>query len=67
MAHPQVLPRYRSTYFLHIFTNDYSAGYYSYVWSEVLDADSVEWLRENSGLGREPRLEPLLARRSLEV
>ncbi|WP_017611073.1 M3 family metallopeptidase [Nocardiopsis xinjiangensis] len=95
VAHPLVSPRYRSTYFLHIFAGDYSAGYYSYVWSEVLDADSVEWLREHGGLrrengdrfrekvlavggsvdpmeavrdflGREPRLEPLLARRGLE-
>lgn len=96
VAHPQVSPRYRSTYFMHVFTNDYSAGYYSYVWSEVLDAESVEWLRENGGLlrdngdrfrakvlavggsvdpmgavrdflGREPRLDPLLARRGLEA
>ena len=95
VAHPLVSPRYRSTYFLHIFAGDYSAGYYSYAWSEVLDADSVEWLREHGGLrrengdrfrekvlavggsvdpmdavrdflGREPRLEPLLARRGLE-
>ena len=48
-----VPPRYRSTYFLHIFSNNYSAGYYSYIWSEVLDADSVEWFRENGGLTRE--------------
>lgn len=53
VAHPLVSPRYRSTYFLHIFAGDYSAGYYSYVWSEVLDADSVEWLREHGGLRRE--------------
>ncbi|QWF84988.1 M3 family metallopeptidase [Amycolatopsis sp. CA-230715] len=48
-----VLPRYRSTYFAHIFSGGYSAGYYSYIWSEVLDADSVEWFRENGGLTRE--------------
>ena len=48
-----VPPRYRSTYFQHIFTNSYSAGYYSYIWSEVLDADSVEWFKENGGLKRE--------------
>ncbi len=51
--HPLVSPRYRSTYFQHIFSDDgYSAGYYSYVWSEVLDAESVEWFKENGGLTR---------------
>lgn len=47
-----VPPRYRSTYFSHIM-GGYSAGYYSYIWSEVLDADSVEWFKENGGLLRE--------------
>lgn len=47
-----VPPRYRSTYFSHII-GGYSAGYYSYIWSEVLDADSVEWFKENGGLKRE--------------
>jgi len=46
-----VPPRYRSTYFSHIM-GGYSAGYYSYIWSEVLDADSVEWFKENGGLTR---------------
>ena len=45
-------PRYRTTYFNHIFASGYSAGYYSYIWSEVLDADTVEWFRENGGLDR---------------
>jgi peptidyl-dipeptidase Dcp len=45
-------PRYRSTYFSHII-GGYSAGYYSYIWSEVLDADTVEWFKENGGLKRE--------------
>ncbi|MCQ4043940.1 M3 family metallopeptidase [Streptantibioticus rubrisoli] len=98
LAVPGIPPRYRSTYFAHVFAHDdrqsYSAGYYSYIWSEVLDADTVEWFRENGrtvresgelfrhGLlakggsadmmesfravcGREPRIEPLLARRGL--
>ena len=48
-----VPPRYRSTYFSHIWGSGYSAGYYSYIWAEVLDADSVEWFKENGGLRRE--------------
>ncbi|WP_017544356.1 M3 family metallopeptidase [Nocardiopsis prasina] len=53
VLHPLVRPRYRSTYFQHIFSDDgYSAGYYSYVWSEVLDAESVDWFKEHGGLTR---------------
>ncbi|MCK9488406.1 MAG: M3 family metallopeptidase [Xanthomonadales bacterium] len=48
-----VPPRYRTTYFSHTFSGGYSAGYYSYIWSEVLDADSVKWMEENGGLTRE--------------
>ena len=48
-----VPPRYRTTYFNHIFGSGYSAGYYAYIWSEVLDADTVEWFGENGGLRRE--------------
>ena len=44
--------RYRSTYFSHIFAGGYSAGYYGYIWSEVLDADTVDWFKENGGLLR---------------
>ena len=51
IAFDAVPPRYRSTYFSHII-GGYSAGYYSYIWSEVLDADSVEWFKLNGGLKR---------------
>jgi peptidyl-dipeptidase Dcp len=47
-----VPPRYRSTYFSHVFSGGYAAGYYAYLWSEVLDAESVEWFKENGGLTR---------------
>jgi peptidyl-dipeptidase Dcp len=48
-----VPPRYRSTYFSHVFAGGYSAGYYAYIWAEVLDADSVEWFKQHGGLKRE--------------
>ena len=51
-AFDAVPPRYRTTYFSHI-VGGYSAGYYSYIWSEVLDADTVEWFKENGGLRRD--------------
>ena len=49
-----VPPRYRSTYFNHIFSSPsgYSAGYYSYLWTEMLDRDSRKWFLENGGLTR---------------
>src|SRR5690606_31972480 len=52
LDNPAVPTRYSSTYFAHVFSGGYSAGYYSYIWSEVLDADAVEWFRENGGLDR---------------
>jgi len=46
----QVPPRYRTTYFDHIWGGGYSAGYYAYFWAEVLDHDSFEWFKEHGGL-----------------
>jgi peptidyl-dipeptidase Dcp len=47
-----VPPRYRSSYFLHIWANDYAAGYYAYQWTEMLDDDAFQWFEENGGLTR---------------
>ena len=47
-----VPPRYRSSYFMHIWGNGYASGYYAYLWAEMLDADAYEWFRENGGLTR---------------
>lgn len=52
LDNPAVPARYASTYFAHTFSGGYDAGYYSYIWSEVLDADTVEWFKENGGLTR---------------
>jgi len=53
LENPAVPTRYSSTYFAHTFSGGYDAGYYSYIWSEVLDADTVEWFKANGGLTRE--------------
>ena len=52
LDNPAVPARYSSAYFAHTFSGGYDAGYYSYIWSEVLDADTVEWFKENGGLTR---------------
>ena len=53
LANPVVPPRYSTPYFAHTFAYAYDAAYYAYIWSEVLDADTVEWFKENGGLTRE--------------
>ncbi|WP_033351555.1 M3 family metallopeptidase [Kitasatospora aureofaciens] len=59
---PAIPPRYRTPYFQHIFSSGYSAGYYAYIWSEVLDADTVRWFETN---GRSVRDSGELFRREL--
>lgn len=50
---PQVPSRYRTSYFLHIWSNGYAAGYYAYLWTEMLDDDAFSWFKEHGGLTRE--------------
>ncbi len=49
---PLIPPRYRSTYFAHIWSGGYNANYYAYMWSEVLDDDAYQWFAEHGGLTR---------------
>jgi len=53
LAIEAIPPRYRTAYFAHIFSGGYAAGYYSYIWSEVLDADTVRWFDDGAGTIRE--------------
>jgi peptidyl-dipeptidase Dcp len=52
LALDAVPPRYRSSYFLHIWGNGYAAGYYAYLWSEMLDDDAFQWFEDHGGLTR---------------
>ena len=52
LALSYVPPRYRSSYFSHIWDNGYSAGYYAYLWSEMLDDDAYQWFEDHGGLTR---------------
>ncbi len=52
LALTAVPPRYRSSYFLHIWANGYAAGYYAYLWTEMLDDDAYTWFEENGGMSR---------------
>ena len=78
LATELVPPRYRTAYFNHIFGGGYSAGYYSYIWSEILDAETEQWFLTEGGLSREngrrfadstlsrgDSVDPLLAHREL--
>jgi peptidyl-dipeptidase Dcp len=52
LAISYVPPRYRSSYFMHIWGNDYAAGYYAYMWTEMLDDDAFQWFEDHGGLTR---------------
>ncbi len=53
LDYPLVPPRYSTTYFQHTFGSGYDGAYYSYIWSEALDADTVDWFVQNGGLTRQ--------------
>ncbi len=52
IAIAEVPPRYRSTYFAHIWSGGYAAGYYAYLWSEMLDDDAYQWFEDHGGMTR---------------
>ena len=52
IANPLVPPRYRTTYFAHVWGGGYAASYYAYLWAEVLDHDAFAWFTENGGMTR---------------
>ncbi|HET7104406.1 MAG TPA: M3 family metallopeptidase [Terracidiphilus sp.] len=52
LALADVPPRYRSSYFMHIWSNGYAAGYYAYLWSEMLDDNAYQWFEDHGGLTR---------------
>jgi len=52
LALKAVPPRYRSSYFLHIWANGYDAGYYAYLWTEMLDDDAFQWFLDHGGMTR---------------
>ncbi len=53
VALAQVPPRYRSSFFSHIFAGGYASGYYAYLWAEMLDHDAYSWMQEHGGMTRE--------------
>jgi peptidyl-dipeptidase Dcp len=53
LANPAIPPRYKSTYFSHIFSGGYAANYYAYIWSEILAADAFAFMRNQGGLTRD--------------
>jgi peptidyl-dipeptidase Dcp len=50
---PEIPPRYRTAYFSHIWDSGYAAGYYAYLWSDMLDEDTYQWFVQNGGMTRE--------------